>query len=114
MRILEFSRREELAVGALADTIATDRRWRRGSFASSSLRCPAYRTPSQHSTKRSPSSARESNEPRIRVTRSAFIIVERTSTVGQVERSDTCRFIRPIDGRQVSYLDLPYGLASSS
>ena len=30
--------------------------------------------------------------------------------VGQVERSDTCRSVRYIDGRQVSFLDLPYGI----
>ena len=36
----------------------------------------------------------------------------RRSRVGQVERSDTCRFVRGIDGWQVSFLDLPYGLAA--
>ena len=42
--------------------------------------------------------------------RSAFILIEPPSTVGQVERSDTCRFVRRTDERQVSFLDLPYGL----
>ena len=36
----------------------------------------------------------------------------RRSRVGQVEHSDTCRSVRRINGRQVSCLNLPYGLAA--